>query len=231
MLSMMSGFFVIVGLALSCSTAGIIDVEGKLYGKIAVGLTFPISLGLMHFAGGELFTGNCFIMTVGLLTKAMKWRRTLYLLLVCYMGNLAGSVLLAFLYVESHAPVGRTGYFLLETVESKLTSSANDLLLKGILCNFVVCLAVWLFYRMKEETAQLLMLIYCVFAFATPGLEHSIANMGLYAIALLLPHSETITLSAVVQNMAWVTLGNMIGGSVFLAVPYWYVSRAKIRAA
>ncbi|MEO3946266.1 formate/nitrite transporter family protein [Gorillibacterium sp. CAU 1737] len=229
-LSALAGFFVIVGLALSCSTAGIIDVEGKLYGKIAVGLTFPISLALLHFAGGELFTGNCFILTIGLLQRSISWTRTLSLLLVSYMGNLAGSVLLAYLYVESGAPLGRTAHFILKTVESKLAIPADDLLLKGILCNFVVCLAVWVFYKMKEETAQLFMLLYCVFAFTTSGLEHSIANMGLFAIALLLPHSGGIPLLQVVQNMGWVTLGNMIGGSLFLAVPYWYVSLAKVGA-
>lgn len=226
-LAMMSGFFIIIGIALSFTTASIVNVDGKYYGKIAVGLTFPIALGLLYFAGGELFTGNCFVTTVGLLEKTVSIKNTVKLLTVNYFGNLAGTVMMAFLYVESKAPVGLADRYIEPVAQSKLTIPAGELFLRGVICNFVVCLAIWLCYKMKEETAKLLMLLWCIFAFATPGFEHSIANMGIFSIALMLPHAENLTIIAAAQNLLWVTLGNMLGGSVFLALPYWFVSKDK----
>ncbi|MBE5992387.1 MAG: formate/nitrite transporter family protein [Paenibacillaceae bacterium] len=80
-LAMMSGFFIIIGVALSFSVASITQVEGKFYGKIAIGLTFWMALGLLASAGGELFTGNCFVFTVGCLERTVSlikvsWVRT-----------------------------------------------------------------------------------------------------------------------------------------------------------
>ncbi|WP_164880651.1 formate/nitrite transporter family protein [Clostridium manihotivorum] len=227
LLAFMAGFFVIVGIALSYSTAGIINVDGKLYGKLAVGLTFSIALGLIYFAGGELFTGNCFVLTVGLLEKTISIKNTLKLLIVCYLGNLAGSIVSAYIYVKSGAPIGVADKYLLKVAESKTHYPADELFLKAILCNFIVCLAVWLCYRLKEETAKLMMLFWCIFAFATAGFEHSIANMAVFSAALILPHPDTFTMAGVLHNLGWVTLGNILGGSLFLGLPYWYVSQGK----
>jgi nitrite transporter NirC len=227
LLAFMAGFFVIVGIALSYSTAGIINVDGKLYGKLAVGLTFSIALGLIYFAGGELFTGNCFVLTVGLLEKTVNIKNTIKLLAVCYLGNLAGSIVSAYIYVKSGAPIGLADKYLLKVAESKTHYPADELFLKAILCNFIVCLAVWLCYRLKEETAKLMMLFWCIFAFATAGFEHSIANMAVFSAALILPHPDTFTMAGVLHNLGWVTLGNILGGSLFLGLPYWYVSQGK----
>ncbi|MHA6534082.1 formate/nitrite transporter family protein [Paenibacillus sp. BAC0078] len=227
LLAVMSGFFIIIGIALAFSTAGIINVDGKLYGKIAVGLTFPIALGLLYFAGGELFTGNCFVLSVGLLEKTIDLKKAVQLLLASYLGNLTGSIVLAFIYVRSRAPMGLADHYIEKVAESKLTIPAGELFLRAVLCNFVVCLAIWLCYKMKEEMAKLFMLFWCVFAFATPGFEHSIANMGIFAISLMLPHAESLTITGAVHNLAWVTFGNIIGGSIFLALPYWFVSKGR----
>ncbi|GKU26958.1 formate/nitrite transporter family protein [Clostridium folliculivorans] len=227
LLAFIAGFFVIVGIALSYSTAGIVNVDGKLYGKMAVGLTFSIALGLIYFAGGELFTGNCFVLTVGLLEKTISLKDTIKLLVVCYLGNLAGSIVSAYIYVKSGAPIGLADTYLLKVAESKTHYPSDQLFLRAILCNFIVCLAVWLCYRLKEETAKLIMLFWCIFAFATAGFEHSVANMALFSAALMLPDHGALTLGAVLHNLGWVTLGNILGGSLFLAVPYWYVSQGN----
>lgn len=227
LLAMMSGFFIIVGIALAFTTASIVNVDGTYYGKIAIGLTFPIALGLLYFAGGELFTGNCFIFTIGLLEKTVNLKNTIKILIVGYLGNLTGSIVLALLYVKSKAPIGLADQYIEKVAESKLIIPPDELFLRAILCNFIVCMSIWLCYKMKEETAKLFMLLWCVFAFSTPGFEHSIANMGIFAISLMLPHAETLTISAAAQNLAWVTFGNIVGGSIFSAFPYWYISKGK----
>lgn len=227
LLAFIAGFFITVGIALAYSTAGIVNVDGKLYGKMAVGLTFSIALALIYFAGGELFTGNCFVLAVGLLEKTISLVNTFKLLVVCYFGNLAGCIVSAYIYVKSGAPIGLADTYLLKVAESKTHYPGDQLFLKAILCNFIVCLAVWLCYRLKEETAKLMMLFFCIFAFTTAGFEHSVANMSLFSVALMLPHHEALTIGAVLHNLSWVTLGNIVGGSIFLALPYWYVSQGK----
>lgn len=227
MLAMMSGFFIIIGVALSFSVAAIVQVDGKMYGKIAIGLTFWVALGLLVFAGGELFTGNCFVFTVGCLKRSVHWKQTLQLLVVNYFGNLAGCIVLAFLYVKSRAMVGVSDAYIENTALSKLSIPSSELFFRAVLCNFVVCLAIWLCYKMKEETAKLILMLFCVLAFAASGFEHSIANMGIFSIAWMLPHSPDLTLYAIIKNIAVVTLGNMLGASLLLGLPYWYVASTK----
>lgn len=226
-LAMMSGFFIIIGVALSFSVAAIIQVEGKYYGKIAIGLTFWVALGLLAFAGGELFTGNCFVFTVGCLERSVSLKKAAKLLLINYIGNLLGCVALSFIYVQSKAMVGISDLYIEKTALSKLGIPWGQLFFRAVLCNFVVCLAIWLCYKMKEESAKLFMMLFCVLAFSASGFEHSIANMGIFSIALMLPHEAGLTVWAVIKNILIVTAGNMIGGSLLLAVPYWYASKSK----
>lgn len=227
-LAMMSGFFIIIGIALSFSVAGIIQVEGKLYGKIAIGLTFWVALGLLAFAGGELFTGNCFVFTVGYLERSVSLKKTAKLLLINYIGNLLGCMVLSFIYVQSKAMVGISDVYIQKTALSKLDTSTGQLFFRAVLCNFVVCLAIWLCYKMKEESAKLIMMLFCVLTFSVSGFEHSIANMGIFSIALMLPHEADLAVFAIVKNVLIVTFGNMVGGSLLLAVPYWYASKSKL---
>lgn len=224
-LAMMSGFFIVIGVALSFSVAAIIHVEGKMYGKIAIGLTFWVALGLLVFAGGELFTGNCFVFTIGCLNRTVSLKKTAKLLTVNYIGNLLGCVVLSFLYVQSKALIGVSDAYILNTARSKLNIPCGQLFFRAVLCNFVVCLAIWLSYKMKEESAKLILILLCVLTFSASGFEHSIANMGIFSIALMLPHQSDLTLLAVTKSVFIVTLGNMAGGCILLGLPYWYVSR------
>ena len=80
---------------------------------------------------------------------------------------------------------------------------------------------------MKEESARLIMMLFCVLAFSVSGFEHSIANMGIFSIALMLPHEAGLTVFAIIKNILMVTFGNMVGGSLLLEVPYWYASKLK----
>jgi len=105
---------------------------------------------------------------------------------------------------------------------NKMNAPFIELLMRGILCNILVCLAVWCAYKLKEETAKLIIIYWCLFAFITSVFEHSVANMTLLSFSLLIPHPETVSLAGLTANLIPVTIGNVIGGVVFVGAAYWY---------
>ncbi|MBS4804768.1 MAG: formate/nitrite transporter family protein, partial [Clostridium sp.] len=104
---------------------------------------------------------------------------------------------------------------------------ATELFFRGILCNMLVCLAVWCTFRCKEESSKLIMIFWCLFVFITAGFEHSVANMTLLTIGLLSPLGHAVSVSGYAYNILIVSLGNMVGGILFIAVPYFIISRKK----
>lgn len=225
LLSMMAGIFVGLGVILIATIGGTIgDTPFK---KTLMGVSFGIALSLVLMAGSELFTGNNFIMTVGAMQKKVSWSTTLKIWVVSWIGNLLGSFFIGTLYVWSGLVNGTVRDFLLNLNVDKMGASAGDLFFRGILCNVLVCLAVFCSLKMKSESGKLIMIFWCLFAFITSGYEHSIANMTIFSIGLLTPHPEAITLSGAAYNLLYVTLGNMVGGAVILGLPYWYIGNDK----
>ena len=92
---------------------------------------------------------------------------------------------------------------------------------------FLVCLAVWCGFKCKSESGKLIMIFWCLFAFITTGFEHSIANMTLLTISLLAPMEAAVTIGGYAYNLIVVTLGNMVGGILFVAIPYYLISKKK----
>src|SRR5262249_8007249 len=139
-----------------------------------------------------------------------------------WVGNLAGSVLLAWMVI-------RTGLFdadpvkgfVLGLVEKKMNLPPEQLFWRAGLANWLAGLGVWMAARIKSETARVLMIWWCMFTFITSGFEHSIANMCGLMLGLLLPHGEAITWGGYAYNLGLATLGNAVGGAVFVAALYW----------
>src|ERR1051325_10707813 len=98
---------------------------------------------------------------------------------------------------------------------------------RGILANWLVCLAVWCAMRTTSDVAKLVLIFWCLFAFIGAGFEHSIANMTLLALALFQSHGETITWMGYLQNLVPVTLGNIVGGAIMVGGLYWFSSPLK----
>ena len=113
--------------------------------------------------------------------------------------------------------------------ERKMNIPWEQLLLRAILANWFVCLGVWMAARIKSETARVLMIWWCMFTFITSGYEHSIANMCGLLLGILLPHSEAVTWGGYWYNISLATVGNIIGGAVFVGCMYW-VGSPKARA-
>ena len=109
----------------------------------------------------------------------------------------------------------------------KMNTPFVELLIRGILCNILVCLAAWCACKLKEETAKLIMIFWCLFAFITSGFEHSVANMTLLSLSLMVPHPETVSLAGLAANLVPVSIGNIIGGAVFVGAAYWFANTEK----
>ncbi len=159
-----------------------------------------------------------------MLEKKVNWVDTTKVWVFSYLGNLIGSVLVALLYAYSGLANGGVADFINNAATAKMNAPFMELLVRGILCNILVCLALWCSFKMKSESGKLIMVFWCLFAFITSGFEHSIANMTLLSISLLIKHPETVTLAGMISNLVPVTLGNMIGGSLFVGVAYWVSS-------
>ncbi len=223
--SMLAGAFVGFGVLLVFSIGGM--MSGVPYTKVIMGSSFGVALSLVIIAGAELFTGNNMVMVSGVLKKTITMLDAIKLWVLCWIGNLVGSILIALLFYWAGLASGNVGEFIASSAQAKMEVAFLPLLVRGILCNILVCLAVWCGFRCKSESGKLIMIFWCLFVFITAGFEHSIANMTLLSISLLSPMSATVSIVGFLYNLAVVTLGNMIGGIVFVALPYYMISNKK----
>ena len=223
-LSMLAGAYIGIGVLLAFTLGG--QLEGAPYTKLIMGLSFGVALSLVVMAGAELFTGNNMVMAMGILDKRIRLSDGVKLWIICWLGNLVGAVVLAVIYHLTGLGAGAVGTFMASAAAAKMSLGIVPLITRGILCNFLVCLAVWCAGRATSDIGKLIMIFWCLFAFITTGFEHSIANMTLMTIALLNPMEQAVSIGGYFYNLLFVTLGNMIGGIVFVALPY-YAASAK----
>lgn len=223
--SMLAGAYVGFGILLAFSIGGLL--EGAPYTKIVMGASFGIALSLVVIAGSELFTGNNMVMSLGIFDSAVTVTETIKLWVICWLGNLAGSILLALLFFAAGYATGNIGNFIAQSAEAKMSIPFLPLLLRGVLCNILVCLGVWSAMKCKSESGKLIMIFWCLFAFVTVGFEHSIANMTLLTISLLSPMGTAVSIGGYFYNILTVTFGNMIGGILLVALPYYIIAKRK----
>ncbi|MBN2899214.1 MAG: formate/nitrite transporter family protein [Clostridia bacterium] len=223
-LSMMAGAYVGVAVLLLVTIGG--AVGASPYKGVMFGVAFGVALSLVMMTGAELFTGANMIMVVGALDRKVTWLDTINVWVVCYIGNFIGSFLLGWMFVQSGLAHGATGDFILGLAAKKMHGEFFELFFRGILCNILVCVAVYICYRIKDDTAKLIMIFWCLFAFITSGFEHCVANMTTFSMALIMPGS-TLTVAGMVHNLIPVTLGNIVGGGFFMGAGYWFVGNKK----
>lgn len=218
LLSALAGAYIGFGILLSFTVSG--TLGAMPFTKIAMGLSFGVALSLVVLAGAELFTGNAFVMFNGLRLKTVTAGDVLKLWVVCYLGNWAGAIILSLLFLAAAGPVGATGKALAAAAAMKMSLPPLVLFARGILCNVLVCLAVWCGFRTKNDVAKLIMVFWCLYAFFTCGFEHSIANMTVLTVGMLAPFDAAVSLSGYAHNLFFVTLGNIVGAVLFLSIPY-----------
>ncbi|MBU3227718.1 formate/nitrite transporter family protein [Clostridium algidicarnis] len=221
----LAGLYIGFGVMLIFTIGGSLSEVSSPTTKIVMGASFGVALSLVIFAGAELFTGNNFVMTIGVLKKTVTLGEAIKVWVASFFGNLIGGIIGAYLFYAAGLATGPVGRFIESASISKMSQSPHELIVRGILCNMLVCLAVWCTFRMKEETGKLIMIFWCLFVFITAGFEHSVANMTILSIGLLIPHGAAVTFSGFIYNLGFVTLGNFIGGALFLALPYYLISK------
>ena len=224
MLSMLAGMFVGFGVLLVFTLSG--AMAGSPFTKLVMGCTFGVALSLVVTAGAELFTGNNMVMTAGMFRKTVTAADALKLWAVCWLGNLAGSVLLAVIYYLTGLYSGATLTAMTDAAAAKMTAGFVPLLARGVLCNTLVCLAVWCGFRCRTEAGKLIMVFWCILAFFATGFEHSVANMPLLTLALINNGGNpAVTMGGYWFNLLTVTAGNMIGAILLVALPYHAASK------
>ena len=223
LLSALAGMYVGFGVLLVFTLSG--AMAGSPFTKLVMGCTFGVALSLVVVAGAELFTGNNMVMAMGAMDKKIGWGEAVKLWVICWVGNLFGALVLAVLYHFTGLGTGAVGEFMASAAYTKMSLGVVPLLTRGILCNFLVCLAVWSAGRATSDAGKLIMIFWCLFAFITTGFEHSIANMTLMAVALMEPSDQAVTIGGYFWNLLFVTIGNVIGGVIFVALPYYLASR------
>ncbi|WP_426608502.1 formate/nitrite transporter family protein [Bradyrhizobium sp. McL0616] len=205
--------------------------------RVVGGLVFTLGLVLVLVGGAELFTGNNLIVMawasgkVSTPTMLCNWT-------IVWFGNLFGSLgLIVLVFFSHHLDLndGRIGLSVLNTAAGKIRPDMATLFFKGILCNVLVCAAVWLAYAGRSVTDKMVAVIMPVSAFVAAGFEHCVANMYFLPLAWLLVQTghapenfdaSQITVSGIVHNLLPVTLGNIVGGAGFVGAFYWTIYRA-----
>lgn len=210
--AMVAGMFIAFGAFISnAAAAPFADAQDPMQ-KFMNSMTFSAALSMVLMAGADLFTGNNFILSSAAFAKKMKWSDVVKIWVVCYLGNLVGSLIAAFIFQASGAASGTVGQLFAAAAEKKMTAPAINLVLKGLLCNTLVCIAVWCSIKLKSEAGKLIMIMWCILTFMLCGFEHSIANMTTMAVGMMNSTSGTLTIGGYIYNLVCVTIGNMIGG-------------------
>ncbi len=226
--TMMAGAYVGAGIILIFSVGQTADDSVR---NLIMGASFGIALTLVVFAGSDLFTGHAMYATMGRLTRRCTSWDMVQCWIGTWVGNLAGSALLGGLFVISGGGVilEPGGQDLIHSVAvKKMSGSAIELIARGMLCNWLVCLALWAGARTKDDTAKCIIIFWCLFAFIAAGFEHSVANMMVFSIVLLSEHPSNVSLFGAGHNLLWVTIGNLISGALVLGVGYWIVAGRPI---
>ena len=231
-LSALAGAYVGFAVVLVFAIGAPLVAAGSPFAKLVMAVSFGVALSLVVFAGAELFTGNNLVMMVGVLRKTTSTPALAAVWLASFVGNFAGAICLAWLVAQSGVLGGAPQASVLEAAAAtKMDLPFGTLFVRGMLCNWLVCLAVWSSWRAGSDAGKLLMIAWCLFAFVGAGFEHSVANMTLFGVALLQPHSDAVSLEGMMRNLAPVTLGNIAGGALFVGGAYWLASHPLGRIA
>jgi formate transporter len=238
-LAVLAGAFIALGAIFSTTVAaGGADLP---YGvvRLLAGIAFSLGLILVVIAGAELFTGNNLIV-MAWASRRVPTSRLLANWALVYVGNFVGSVSTAGLMVATRQYTfggGEVGKTALTIASGKVGLGFFQAIALGILCNALVCLAVWLTYGARTVTDKLIAVIPPIAAFVACGFEHSVANMYFIPFGLFVKHDSDWVASVqglpdvsdltwgafLVDNLLPVTIGNVIGGSLLVGVVYWFV--------
>ena len=234
--AMLAGEFIAFGGMFFCLVLGDATMP-FLVQRLVGGLCFCLGLTLVLCCGAELFTGNT-LMVCGLASEKYGWGAMLKNWVVVWIGNLIGALVVVFLVFMAHLADmngGGVGSAMLSVAVSKVTPDWVTLFFKGILCNILVCLAVWIGFSARTIVDKVVGLVFPITAFVACGFEHCVANMFFLPMAFALKltgfassvDTSAIDLGSILSNISAATLGNIVGGAIFVGLAYWFAYRKR----
>lgn len=245
MLAILAGAFIAFGAIFSTvATAGSTLPFGL--SRLLSGLTFSLGLILVVVGGAELFTGNN-LMIMGWASRKISTSSVLRNWVIVYFGNMLGAfsiVLIIWLSGHPSSGNGAVAERIVQIAAAKCTYTGLQAFMLGILCNILVCLAIWLCYSSKTVQGRILAIVFPITAFVAAGFEHSVANMYFIPMGLVVKEwsnpavlgflssnpdlfNELTWGNFLLKNLLPVSLGNIVGGSLFVGIAYWFIYSSK----
>ncbi|MDP9071121.1 MAG: formate/nitrite transporter family protein [Actinomycetota bacterium] len=228
--SALAGAYVGVAVVVLISVAGPLAASGSAATKLVQGAVFGVALTLVVFAGAELFTGNVMYMLQGLHARTVRTADLVAVWVASLVGNLVGSIAFAAMVdaggtLAGGATAGRPGpgeALVAAVVKAKDSATGPQLFWRSVLCNMLVCLALWMAGRTRSDAAKLIVLWWGLLAFIASGFEHSVANMTIFGLGIF---EGSASWGGLFRNLAWTVPGNIVGGGVLVGLAYAWVGR------
>ena len=241
-LGILAGAFIAFG-GVGATTVAV-SIPYASLGKFLGACVFPGGLAMVVLAGGELFTGNC-LLSIAWLQKDIKFSGMVRNLVVVFFANFIGGLLVAAGVVFSHQISlfdSGLAVSVISTAAAKTSLSFGDTLIRGIMCNFLVALAVWITFAAKDVAGKVIGLFFPIMIFVLCGFEHCVANMyfiGAGLFAKMVPEyaaaataagvdMSSLTVGNFIGNLIPATIGNIIGGAICVGAAYGFVFLRKV---
>lgn len=246
LLGLMAGAFIAFGGA--TSSAAIHNISNQGVAKALAGTIFPVGLMMIVFVGGELFTGDC-LMLAGVVDKRFSALQLIKTLIIVWLSNMAGAILIATLVYYSGLldyTSGALGAFTIKVAYGKCTITPFKAICSGILCNILVCIAVLMATAARNIAGKVWAIFFPICAFVVGGWEHCVANMFYIPAGIIAATNDTyvakaeelygitaaqisasVNVGGFISNLIPVTIGNILGGMVFVALPLYVIHKKK----
>ena len=245
LLGIAAGFF--IGIGAEASSLAMHGISNVGLARTVAGTVFPIGLMLIVLLGGELFTGNCLI-SMAVYDKKAKLKGMIRNLTIVYISNFIGAALMAWMINncgQLNFSDGGAGAFTIKVALGKVGIDPMQAIVSGILCNVLVCLAIFMAATAKDVAGKCIAIFFPIFVFVISGFEHCVANMYYIPAGIFAAHNPLYAAKAtelygitaeqlsglnfgtMFSNLLPVTIGNIIGGMVFVGLLYWYLYRKK----
>lgn len=228
-LGIFAGIF--IGFAGVASTTASATIENGSIGRLISACVFPAGMAMVLVAGSELFTGNNLII-ISVLQKQVKIREMLKNWLFVFIGNFIGAAFVALMVVYGHTPDlfdEGLAVKMVAAAQVRINQSFGEAFIRGVMCNILVCIAVWAAFAAKKVSGKLLMSFWPVMIFVLCGFEHSIADIYFGVAGISAAYEYGINaeglnfLTFLLYNLLPVTLGNIVGGAGIVGIGYWLV--------
>ncbi|MFL0201559.1 formate/nitrite transporter family protein [Exiguobacterium acetylicum] len=227
--AMLAGIFIGFAIIFTLKAINGLYMAESPVATLVGGLTFGVALVLIVYGGAELFTGNTMYFTTATMRGYTTKMDTMKVWLICLIGNGLGGLAFALLFSQTGIiqELGMNNW-LFSVSETKIHHTTWEIFTRAIFCNWMVCLAIFIPKNMKNELAQIMMMMVLVAVFFASGFDHVIANMALFSIALVVPHPDTITFAGAMHNLLPALAGNIIGGAVFMGMIYTWLNKEQL---